>query len=164
MEVTTSATEDVISAYLRRTKDGLRVDVKVHPDVEHYFNNLSHGQHENVRAYGKNWAPIDKVDGSQGEALRVWVFNWPQGHEDFLNPGTMHQPGGTPRLENGRVNISFLRLVGASRPEGVSFIWNAMLGDEELRRLASQFHRAQERFYTEFVKPTEVEIAVERRV
>lgn len=165
MEVTTTNTEDMISAYLRRTKEGLRVDVKVHPDVEAFFRRYSHDQHEAVRVFGKQWTPLPpKAEGSAPEALRVWTIDWPQGKDDYLNPGSLHQAGGTPRLENGRANVSYLRLVGASRPEGVSFIWNAMLGDEELKRIAQQLHRAQERFYQEFVKPTEIEITVDRRL
>lgn len=171
--------EGVIETFLRRTKDGVRVNIKADPEVEDYIRNLSSGIVEGVRVFGRDWiqppqpptasVPMLNSDGSvtqgppiQAEHLRVYTFPWGENQDELIHPCSFNLSfAGRPlRLPNGRANLNFLRLVGISRPEGVTFIWNALLSLTELERLHDQVSRGQDRFYNEYLRPADMKISL----
>jgi hypothetical protein len=152
MNIDTTINEvPLINTYLRRTKDGVRVDVKVHPDVEAFFRKWSGGGQDDVRANGRTWK-----NAEAGKRLLAWSFN-NQDVIEQLRPISLHALG-QPINSRELTNISYIRLCGASEGDGVSFLCDVVMGRNDLDRLGERLKRAQEDFYRELIQPMDVEI------
>jgi hypothetical protein len=57
-------------------------------------------------------------------------------------------------------NISFLRLVGVSSPNGVSFLYENVVSRSGLDQMAERIRVATGTFYDQYVKPTGAHIMV----
>jgi hypothetical protein len=143
VEITTS--DRAVSCFLRRCKEGIRVKVKVIPEIEDFFKQWG-GEIQQAPAYGRSWLPIPGNDAP----LRLWNFE--QRLEDRSDYSLIHS--GLPLVvERDAVNVSFLRLVGASEGEGREFIIQSVMGRSELERIASRIVRAGEHFYINYIQP-----------
>ena len=156
--------EPVIHIYLKRHLDGLRVTVKTTPDVEEFFRELCGGVPEAVRNYGRNWTPLGP------EPLTCWSPNARPIYVPENEPFVLDKVGAslTGKDITGpygeRINLSFLRLVGVSSPEGVTFTVQTVLSKEELvGKLSKTLQTACKNFYEGFIAPAEVSITVIRR-
>lgn len=164
MEGTVKAMEeDVILTWMKRAKRGLHLRVKVSADVEEFFKNYAKVA-ESSRDYGTSWLPPDE----KGKAPQVWHFRAPivgdgsytlnnVGENLNLNNGNLKA---TASGRGGMMNISFLRLVGASEGEGVSFVIDTIISKPEMDDLAQQITKACAQFYNDYIKPVSHEIKI----
>lgn len=143
----------VIHTFLRRCKEGVRVDLKVEPEIEEFFKSWSGGSNSSVDNYGRQWHSLN------GSPIQVYDFEdrgMEQGRFSLWSPGrSLHL--------DGHVNVSFLRIVGASEGDGVSLIIEDLVSRTELENLAEKIKRGCAWFYMEYVKPVNYEITVEAR-
>lgn len=148
----TESNQNVVQTFLRRCKDGLRVDLLVNPEIEDFFKQWSGEATVDASVGGRSWRPIPGQP-----ALRVWAYNQPKSdHENYM----LSMPG-RPIIWDGFTNISFLRLVGAS--QGISFIIEDLISRTELDKMADKVKKGEAWFYSEFLKPIEMEVVVSRK-
>jgi hypothetical protein len=143
-----------IDLHLMRHKDGIKIGVHTAPEVEAFFEDASGGGKEGP-THGRLWKSID------GKPLELWTFDIKQ-PDEFIETSnlSLHHTGG-PLTSNGIVNISFLRLVGASK--GTEFLCDMVLGRSELEVIGKRLERAVERFCTEYIQKVHFNIYVGRR-
>jgi hypothetical protein len=141
-----------VDCWLSRHKSGIKVSVKVVPEVENFFKQWGGGLEEGP-AHGRLWRPADD------RPIRLWSFDTNLKDEnlqyDLMKTGT--------NLVNdydGSVNISFLRLVGASEPGGRAFILEAPISYPELERIAQRITRVSEQFFLNYVQPVNINVYV----
>ena len=79
------------------------------------------------------------------------------GYQDY-QPYNIHATGRELLLDDNVINLSFLRLVGAT--DGVEFIIETLTSYEQLKKLAEQCRKAAEAFYTEYIQSVGVRISV----
>jgi len=146
----------VISTRLRRTKDGLMVNVKVSPEVEELFRTWGGARTEECKLYGRMWKPVTET-----QQLQLWRCFQTHHNTGGHSSTPIFWKGGRLPMEDGIVDISFIRLVGASNPEGVTFYVDTLIGYSELDSVADKIKTATGWFYGEFVKPVELKIDVQ---
>lgn len=96
-----------------RGKLGVKLYVKTDPRVEDFIKSLGTGKKDGVEVYGRSWTPV-----SPNKALEIYQYSNGLQSESY----TLDAPAETFRAPRcGRVNLSFLRIVGIGEPEGVSF-------------------------------------------
>ncbi len=155
--------EEVIRTTLRRTKGGIRVTVKVHPTVEALFQSWALDEKWHVADFGREWEQIGE------EPLECWAVI-KAGEATMLSGFAMRldSPGrqlywakSQDRLAGGKeFNFSFIRLVGASRPEGVSFDVRGAYSLEYLKRLNEMIKESGRRFYSDYLLPVDLTVSV----
>jgi hypothetical protein len=151
MEVTM---QDSIVMKLWRHDRGVLVNVKLDPSIEAFFRRWGGDIKEPVTYHGPIWTPVKpKIDPS----LEVWNYN--PTSDDEPPPYSLYRAG-YPLIENGQANISFLRLVGAGTPDGVSFVCDMVVSRPELERTANKLIRASELFYQEYIQPVGLRLSV----
>lgn len=144
-----------IHTYLKRVREGVRVDVKVVDEVEEFFRYWGHDQPMQVASAGRAWKPIGSTP------LVAWVV--PQlddriiTHLDLYNLG---RPLQTPAGSGASQNISFLRLVGASKGDGVSFLYEDVVSRAGLELMAQNIRNATSQFYDQYIRPAHLSISV----
>lgn len=143
----------VIDLNLERHKSGVRVDVKVIPAVEEFFQYWGGGVPE-PPGFGRMWHPLES---EKDKPLLVWTFQTNLALFDKEVSYSIY-PVGAGFFFDDRLNISFLRLVGAS--EGRSFLWDAVISRMELDKLGARMQRAAEDFYIEYIQQVKVNIFV----
>ena len=90
------------------------------------------------------------------ERLAVWNFDHARLNDQTYS---LTHTGSAFFTENGLVNLSFLRLIGAG-DAGVSFICESVVGRSELERISQKLTRASEQFYAEYIQPVHIGIFV----
>lgn len=103
-----------------RTSRGLEIRVILHPDVEECFKTISNGETRPVTDYGRKWQSPQPLDVYEIPASMsgVQIVSSTAGFRLDI-PGReliIADPNGL-RV----VNLSFIRVVGASGPEGIAF-------------------------------------------
>lgn len=142
---------------LRRGRDGIHLNIRVSPDVEGFFRKWSGEIHDPVYTFGRMWS---------GENLRVWGFRPPNenGMENINpNPYTLGFVGGGLTTEEGTINLSFLRLVGASEGEGISLNLDTVMSFSALDRITQRMTHAIRSFYIDYLQPAEFESILESK-
>lgn len=147
-----------ISTRIARTARGLEVRVILHPDVEECFKQLSNGDISSVALFGRKWLspqPLEVYDipptmtgagvigGTTGYRLDI------PGRELIIN-----DPSGL-RL----VNMSFIRLVGASGPEGQSFYIPGNWDKDDVIWLGQTIVAAGEAISNKWIYPIVINLA-----
>lgn len=152
-----------------RSFKGLSVTVKVAPEIEDLFRELSRDSgHPTapVNLYGPCWTP---KRGLKPESLQVYGI--PDGHqlnaEQYTADGDMtfrvNRPG--TRLDSP-VNLSLIRLVGASSEDGVTFdVSGAVYMEAQIDDLLNRLQKAATDFYKLYFKEVSrsLLISVEKR-
>lgn len=150
---------------------GLIISARAHSRVESFFEELAPPETPtgDARVGGRNWHPV-----GSSTTLRAYQF-LPDGGLDRAFP--LPEGGrtrlayrlnrlGQPLLEldpsSGMevVNLSFLRLVGISSAEGVTFSTRGVYGESSIRKLAEAIREASKSFYINFLKPIGVMVMV----
>jgi hypothetical protein len=160
--------EIVIQALLSRTWDGLSVSVKVHPRVEDFFRKLAPAGStgENVLHYGRYWTPVKK-----DATLSVYTLGHAIPPIQFSNGATMRldQPGTQlqmvqPSPVTGRaetiLNLSFIRLIGASEGAGVTFHVNGVYTTDAVKEIRDAIGKAGQAFYREYMTPIDLDVQI----
>lgn len=158
--------EDVIRTWLQRHKNGLLVRFKVAPEVEEFFRSFS-GYAQSCREYGPAWLPLEKG----GASPRVWDFKAPtmsEGQYSLNNIGEALMLGNNPSqrgdgsklMAQRLVNISFLRMEGASSENGSAFVVDTIISRPEMEELSNAITRACGLFYGDYIKQVQFDIRV----
>ena len=151
MEDSLNNRTNAIDIRLRRHQNGVRVFVKVLPVVEEFFRRWGGGESEGPG--GRLWQPM----GS--EKLQFWAFDSTREFND-QNYSLFHT--GRPLwIDDGIVNLSMLRLVGAS--EGAKFMIDAVISRPELDRISARLVKAAESFYADYIQTVDIGICVSVR-
>jgi hypothetical protein len=144
----------IVRLHMARHNGGIRIDLKLAPIVEDFFKQWAQGaKPEAVDNYGRNWLPVKRDS-------RLLVYSFPTDHIE--SSYTIWHPGRNLSWD-GRTNISFLRLAGASSEDGISFTVDDLVSKSELENVAERVKRGCGWFYTEYIKPTGFDITLEAR-
>lgn len=144
----------------RRDSAGVKVTVQTSEFFENYMKSLGNGTAELVTRYGKLWLPEDAT-----KPLEVWQAD-ANLLAQLMGNGTRYRldlPGKNLDLSGdyyqNTVNLSFLRLVGASKPDGITFtLKNQVYSLEGLRDLKDLIGKAAKNLYVEFMRPADLSI------
>jgi hypothetical protein len=143
---------------LSRTKDGVIFQIKASDFVENFMRSLGNGTLEEVELSGTAWGPLTqtslKVYNASPESLTTMES---QVRYQLSAPGSKLISGAN---YDGQVfyNLSFLRLVGISSPDGVRFLLrNTVLNHEGLLDLRDKLTQLCKQFHTDFIRPIEAE-------
>ncbi len=141
-----------VDCWVKRHKKGIKVHVEVWPEVEEFFKHHGGGIVQPPQ-FGRNWKPFDEA----AKRIDIWSFQQhlnPSGQYDVLSTGT-------PLVNDGGVvNISFLRLVGASEPGGKDLIIEQVISNPEIRQLGARITKAAEQFYMDYIQPINLRLYV----
>jgi hypothetical protein len=139
---------------LGRNANGLTVYVRTDPAVEAFMKNLGNGKTDNVTAYSDTWASLD---GSALLSYRVEKNFSPEGKFTLLNVGEPLRIGDT---KTGKVNISFLRLVGIGSPSGVQFGITGPVSRQYVSDLKSSLVLSVKELIREYIAPIHIVLRV----
>lgn len=170
MEETTTTTikggEIRVEARFKRSQKGILFKVKVHPEIEDLMRtfNIGHGNPQEARLLGRYWESVDGdplMAYSLPEELAVGSHQINDRLAYELSGVGQKLFNGSPDRDQKVINLSFLRLVGASEGQGKSFhvigVWERSALEVDLKRALEAGVR---QFYMDFVKPIDVSIIV----
>ena len=159
---------------ITRAGVGLRYTVKCHPDVEDFFRfnqGLADPSIEPVENYGREWfrprgsedeSPLrvyglsDTLAGEHGVGSLRYRLDRP-GEAILISRRDSLIPSGTAKT----LNMSFLRLVGTSQPDGVSFVIHGVFGDDLVTEIENNITLACRELYRQYMMPLEVSVVLE---
>lgn len=139
-----------VQVLISRTSLGLQLTARAHPSIEAMFRTDAKFPIERA---GKSWLhigdkPLEFYSGSLSDTLTV---DGPDGFRlDLL--GRNFDP-----VNDAMTNLSFLRLVGISNPEGVTFGVKGVFSLAATKELRDRIGASTKRFYAEFLKPVDFE-------
>jgi hypothetical protein len=162
-----------ITAELYRAGIGLRINVRCHPVIEEFFQRsqgLDSPQMEDVGAYGRHW---ERPKGSDA-TTDLQVYSIPKELTGVFNvgPGAQYRldrPGSPLFVDDGLtrgtrlLNLSFLRLVGTSEGNGITFYIAGVYSEDTLDELDRLITLATREIYKQFMKPVKITITQEVR-
>lgn len=142
--------EKAVNCWLQRHKSGVKVTVKVIPEIEDFFKTWGGGFQEGPQ-YGRLWKPM-KSDGTQ---LSFWGYE--KAAEEETNY-SLNKTGAAlfDEYHGSGVNISFLRMVGASGENGCEFMVESPMSTEEMDRVGTAIVKAGEQFYLNYIRPVNI--------
>lgn len=182
--------ETCIQTLIHRSAEGVTVKVWALPRVEEFIRSLGSGEHLDIQTIGRHWAsPASLGEKKKAGEKKLFVYQMEHNpgiisiNDDFGfrldRPGSPlveepMQAGRRPglydddapvaaraaRLPNEVLNISFLRFVGISEANGVSFFERGVYTISGIDKLAERIEQATNRFYKEFLKPYSVVVTV----
>lgn len=97
-----------------RGRRGLDFYVKTVPEVENFMKALGAGKKEQVDAYGRDWFSLE-----ENGKLEVYQMDRELPPSPTYTLTSIAEP--LRGAKSGKINLSFLRLVGISDPGGVKF-------------------------------------------
>lgn len=148
MAISLEVNEEAISVEMSQRMGQLTIKVKSHPAFEELVKGWGDGSERSVTSYGRLWVPVGGDEAV--EPLKVYhggsaLPNYPE--------FALNQCGDSIEAM-GMFNFSFCRLVGTSRPEGVTFrILEGPMSHEKLRTLFKSLQVAQKRVCHDFLVP-----------
>lgn len=150
--------ETMITLGIRRSSRGLLISTRIHPLFEEFFREQAN-EKLLVDEINRQWFHL-----KDQPPLEIWhIIQDPGVVRGNAANYRINQPG-SPLVTtdpNGKViNLSFLRLVGASEPNGVTFEVKGAFTLTYIRQLASDIGGAVKQFYTDNLKPIDVTITV----
>lgn len=151
-----------ITGALRNTV-GLLVHVHADSAIEEFFRTQSGGQTNVVELFGQTWVSVEK--GQQVEAYRCPKL---PSNQFSLGRYTIEQVS-RPLLTSNRddglsqfnmVNLSFLKLVGISKPEGVRFGVIGAYSIDYIANLNRQLTAEVKQFLLDYITPVNVNLKI----
>lgn len=146
------AENDSIIVGIRRHRDGIKLNIQVLPEVEAFFEKWSGGLQERP-AHGRLWKATTSP-------LVLWGTGALNIAPSPMKPYSLIHSGCGFHTDHGYMNISFLRIVGASRIEGVDVVVETVLGRGEISQLAQGFSEACNLFYSEYLQQVNMRAVV----
>lgn len=151
---------------LVRSMRGLTVNIRVLPPVEEFFRNAGSGETVDVKVMGRMWQSFPK----DATPLRIYSSDAPLPNINLDDGGVCtFNRFGTPIVESiatvggGRskqTNLGFLRLVGISEPDGISFLVKGVHTTEALREMKDRIGEGTRRFYHSYLKTVKMDVMV----
>lgn len=165
---------------LYRSDRGLEVNVKAHPEVEQTISGWTGGTIQNVREYGRSWMNTLTRENIYGEMetapLSVYALpNEPEFRQalplrgvegvgqyriDAVGAPLRNRDEGSLDSTGLVLNMSFVRLQGISRDDGVTFSVGQVITPLGLKLLGKQFSAGALQFTLDFLKPVSVNVEV----
>jgi hypothetical protein len=141
---------------LSRGKEGLEISIKTVPEIELFMKSLG-SKEDAVEAYGKSWISLN------GQPLMIHrmdkdIFDNEPGANRTYDISRIAEPMISPR--DGRVNLSFLRIVGISNPDGVRFGIKGPISSRYISDLKGDILRETKNFLRDFIVPVQYNIRV----
>lgn len=141
---------------------GCVVHVTADPSIEEFMKNVSRGEVDDPARYDARWYSIPPET-----PLRVYSFNaqavgmknqtygldWLG--SDLIIPQKQRNDLGLVETKQ-LANLSFLKLVGISNPEGVKFGVHGAFGEEQVRNVSKILLTETKKFLREFIVPADV--------
>jgi len=153
----------IVTSILRSPK-GLQMSCQAHAVVEEFMNVAGNGEVSPIEHYGRKWT-------RQGSDAILQVYDIPASMNgtQMINTKAGYRidiPGREVVYNDDRsglkvVNMSFLRLVGVSGPEGVSFNVAGVHSEEDAIWIATQIREASRVIYNQYMKPLAIRIHLE---
>lgn len=150
-----------IHTYLKRVTEGIRVDVLVLPEVEEFFQHWGGGTQAPVTHNGRAWKTYPMPKDSAAalvESQKILAWNMPQIRIDGVGFDLYNVGRSISQLSERGQNISFVRLVGASK--GISFLYENVVSRDELDQIAMRIQRATGQFYDQYIRDANIDIRV----
>ena len=142
------AGNDAIDVLIRRHKHGLKLRIQAQDEVEAFFQQWSGGLQERP-AHGRLWRSSEGPD----TALSLWACGAQEMNPSASKPySLLHSGAGFYVGERSYPNISFLRLCGISKNDGVGIIIEAVIGNSEVGPLVQRISEACQLFYDEYLR------------
>jgi len=154
-----------VSWTISRSTSGILVRVKVSNTIEEFFRNNAVPDEPviNVEIIGRNWKSI-------GDApLQIYSCE----NETLTKKRRINSDNGFYRLDMAGfelldkrsldspvVNLSPLRVVNASKGEGVTFAIRGVYEQRTVKETADLFGKAVRSFYSDFLKPLNISVIV----
>lgn len=160
--------ETVMQISVKRNTGGLFIAAKVHPTIEEFIRSLGTGETQDIRALGRHWTPYPA-----GAEFAVYNMSTNPGVIGVGNiqfrldqPGNMLLSDTAVAHPNGReylkaVNLSFLRIRGASESAGIRFHVRGVYTTEATLEIADRVKEACRAFYTMYLKPIDMTVMVQ---
>ena len=159
-----------VNLSIKKSPLGLTIGVKVHPVVEEFMYHLGEGQVVPVVTVGRLWFPVDNQGREDKKAKALEAH----GLQVKLDPISTDQ--GSPieierlgqglimgNVHNGdieRINLSFLRLIGASLGEGVRFGLRGVYSEEATLGLRNKLATGVKKFYISYLRPIDLYVSI----
>lgn len=145
------STETVSLAQInvRRVPRGLRMSIKVHPSVEAAIKALGDGKQIRANTHGRLWkdAPLawtlTDAEAARGQDYGLERLGW-------------------SLLDEGYLNLSFLRLVGVS--EGVTFDVEGVYSQEFITDLVRRVQQGMKSLYLSLIRPVNYTVHLTTRI
>ena len=144
---------DAIDIILRRHRDGIKLTIKTIPEVEEFFRRWSGGMTERPQ-HGRLWRSGDD------RPMDLWALGITNLSPNASRPWTLLHSGLGFYTDHSYPNISFLRMVGVSGPEGRDIIIEALVGRGEIATLGQRLSDACNMFYTEYIQSVNIRAVV----
>lgn len=132
-----------------RGRGGLEVAVKTVPQIEAFMKSLGE-DHGPMTAYGKNWHSLNGKE----------IFIHGMTKVDFPSPNyainRVAEPLESPK--DGRINLSFLRMVGISEPQGVRFGVTGPFSKPYIRELSKKIAESTRALINDFIVPIHINL------
>lgn len=138
-----------VKCWVTRDKRGIKLRIEVIPEIEEFFKKWGGGLEEGPIA-GRLWKPI-----ANDKPLKFWSFEMDT-DENPVADGLKKTGRALSERGERTINISFLRMVGASEPGGQEFIIETPMSTAEIERISSQIVKAATQFYQEFIRPVNI--------
>lgn len=162
----------LIRTRIRRDREGMSLNVWAVPDIEDFMRGLS-GRQVDVAAYERYWEPLKGRGPLMVYEIPKDLKMSPNEDGAIVSLSSLGLPllsiDDTSREDrNGRVirsevktlNLSFLRFVGISEGDGITFKIKGVYSPNMINYLDSALGEAERRFYREFLKPMDFAIMV----
>ena len=153
--------EIVVEIRFRRNASGLMIGARTVPAIEDFMRGLGDGSAVDVRAAGRLWVPLcgdtlmayAMTTGFPGENSHE--FELTQLGKPIINNYNSKDGGllSLPLHAGSTANLSFLRLVGISEGEGVTFGVKGVYSLDFIRSMRDQVLDACRKFYVTYLKP-----------
>lgn len=136
---------------LRPRGMGLVVRISALPEVEEFMKGVGGGVKDPIEAYGRGWTPLHEHD------LPLEIYKLTKVVHGMNNKiYSLGYPTRELFVEGEILNLAFLRLVGISVGNGISFvIAKEVYSREELFKLRDKLTKAISNFCLDFIMPHE---------
>jgi hypothetical protein len=163
----TKGGETFIRVLIKRSpKLGTHLNVWTLPHIEEFFRRLSDGNPTDPMVGGRYWYPI-----GEGKALQVYGLDsniyYPLDRKGVVaslsSVGVPIITANGPREDGGSgtiLNMGFLRLVGTSEPNGVTFGVKGVYSTEMLNQMRDYVAEASKKLYIQYMKPVNIHVMI----
>ena len=144
--------DKAISTVVRRTSKGLELKVRLHEAVEEFFRASAGEETLPIDLFGRKWLSAEKLQ----------VYDLPESMKDVVSISDksyyrLDKPGsdltGTNSMGQRYINMSFVRLVGASLPDGVTFRVSGVFEKDDVVALAGAITEAGNIICKKYIYP-----------
>jgi len=159
--------ETFLQTVVERCKRGMKVTVTSHPKLEEFFQVMS-APHETVQVgqYGREWSLHNHHDGHCYELIAdalIGIKHSPAGHyrlDKLGKPLLLNETDPNTGSSISVINLSFLRFVGLSSGQGVTFEMANVCTKDSIKTLARDIGEVSRAFYEQYIRNVKMVVTV----